>query len=73
MDKLDELNDILYKQLIRLSDNLPDNELTKEIERSKAMAIVASQFIASSTLKVRKELMIEGKTYKTIDYRGKDV
>lgn len=67
MDKLEELNDILYQQLIRLSDDLPDKELAKEIERSKAMAIVASQFIASSTLKMRKEILIKGNTYKMIE------
>lgn len=61
MDRLDELNDLLYRQIERLaSDNLTDTELDKEIERAKAMAVISSQFIASSTLQVRKAMMLAG-------------
>ena len=61
MDRLEELNEVLYEQIKRLaSDNLTETELDKEIERAKAMAIVSSQFIASSTLHLRTCMMLAG-------------
>lgn len=58
-DNLNEMNDLLFKQLQRLSnDNLTKDELDDEIERSKAMALVSSQYIASSSLQLRKAIML---------------
>lgn len=58
-DKLNEMNDLLFAQLKRLSsDGLTKQELDDEIERSKAMALVSSQYIASSSLQLRKAIML---------------
>lgn len=61
MDRLEELNEVLYAQIKRLSsEDLTESELDKEIERAKAMAVISSQFIASSTLQMRKAMMLAG-------------
>lgn len=58
-DKLNEMNDLLFAQLKRLSsDELTKEQLDDEIERSKAMALVSSQYIASSSLQLRKAIML---------------
>ena len=59
MKNLEELNDILYQQIQRLSsEDLTEKELDKEIDRAKAMALVSSQLIASSTLQIRREMIL---------------
>lgn len=61
MKNLEELNDILYRQIQRLaSEDLTEKELDKEIDRAKAMALVSSQLIASSTLQIRREMILSG-------------
>lgn len=56
--KINEINELLYKQIERISDtSLKDEKLQDEIERSKAMALLASQCIAGETLEMKKEVM----------------
>ena len=41
-NKLEDLNDMLFNQLVRLDkDDISDDELKKEVDRSKAMNSVA--------------------------------
>lgn len=60
MDKLEDLNNLLFLQIKRLSkEDLVGKELDKEIERAKAMAVISSQFISSSSLQLRKALIMK--------------
>lgn len=46
--RIDDINEILYKQLENLSNtNLKENDLVEEVERAKAMALLASQYVAT--------------------------
>ena len=50
-NKLTDLNDHLFAQLERLGDeDLTEKELTKEIQRSKALANVAKPIIENAQL-----------------------
>ena len=50
-NKLTDLNDHLFAQLERLNDeDLSDDQLNKEIQRSKAMTDVAKPIIANAQL-----------------------
>lgn len=61
MDKMSELNDLLFQQIERLSsEKLTKDQLDAEIERSKAMALVASQYISNETLQLRKAVLMGG-------------
>lgn len=61
MDKMSELNDLLFRQIERLSsEKLTKDQLDTEIERSKAMALVASQYISNETLQLRKAVLLGG-------------
>lgn len=61
MDKMSELNDLLFQQIERLSsEKLTKDQLDTEIERSKAMALVASQYISNETLQLRKAVLMGG-------------
>lgn len=52
------VNEKLYAQLERISDSsISKAELAEEVERSKAMALLASQMIAAETLEMRKEIV----------------
>lgn len=54
--KIDEINDLLYEQIKAISDkDIKDNQLGQEVERSKAMALLASQYLAGETIKLRQE------------------
>lgn len=56
--KINEINELLYKQIERISQSdVKDENLQDEIERSKAMALLASQYIAGETLQMKKEVM----------------
>lgn len=55
-NKLVDLNNHLFSELERLSDeDLKDEELTKEIERAKAITSVSSQIIANGALALKAE------------------
>lgn len=54
--RIDDINELLYQQIANISNsNLKKEALGEEIERSKAMALLASQYVAAETLKMRKE------------------
>ena len=45
-NKLEDLNDMLFNQLVRLDkDDISDDELKKEVDRSKAMNSVAHTIV----------------------------
>lgn len=45
-NKLEDLNDMLFNQLVRLDkDDISDDELKKEVDRSKAMNSVAHAIV----------------------------
>jgi len=49
--KLTDLNDMLFEQLERLTnDSLTEAELEQELKRSKAVAEISSKIIANGTL-----------------------
>ena len=64
--QMSKINDLLFKQIERISNEkeIKDDKLNDEIERSKAMALLANQYIAGETLEMKKELMCQqiGKT-----------
>lgn len=54
----DKVNDILIRQLEKMSDdNLKGSELGEEVERARAMALLVSQYVSAETLKMRREFM----------------
>lgn len=55
-NKLIDLNNHLFAEIERLGDEeLKGEELDKEIERAKAVTVVASQIIANGTLALKAE------------------
>ena len=55
-NKLTDLNNHLFAQLERLSDEeLKGSELAEEIDRAKAITIVSSQIIQNGALALRAE------------------
>ena len=51
MNNLSKLNDVLFDQLVRLSDDtVGDDYLSAEIERSKAVSSIARDIISNSKL-----------------------
>ena len=73
--QMSKINDLLYKQIELISNNkeIKDEVLDSEIERSKAMALLASQYIAGETLEMKKEIMTQqlGK-YNVVGYITKE-
>lgn len=59
--QMSKINDLLFKQIERISNDeeIKDDKLNDEIERSKAMALLASQYIAGETLEMKKEIMTQ--------------
>ena len=54
MNTTKDLNNILFEQLERLQDDeLSDEDLQKEIKRSKAVSDVATQIIKNGELRLR--------------------
>lgn len=50
-NKIQDLNDHLFAQLERMNDeDLSDSDLTKEIERTKAVVAISSQIINNAKL-----------------------
>ena len=58
---MSKINDLLFQQIERISHNeeVKEDKLHEEIERSKAMALLASQYIAGETLEMKKEIMTQ--------------
>jgi len=58
---MSKINDLLFQQIERISHNeeVKEEKLSEEIERSKAMALLASQYIAGETLEMKKEIMTQ--------------
>lgn len=51
MNNLSKLNDVLFDQLVRLTDDtVGDDYLSAEIERSKAVSSIARDIISNSKL-----------------------
>lgn len=58
MRRIDDLNEILFETLERLVDgNLDEDEMKKEIERSKAITDVAETIIKSGELSIKAMVM----------------
>ena len=54
----DKVNDILIRQLEKMSDdNLKGSALGEEVERARAMALLVSQYVSAETLKMRREFV----------------
>jgi len=59
-NKLSSLNNYLFEQMERLNDHdLTGEELQQEIDRSKAISIVASQIIQTGNLVLRARCSID--------------
>ncbi len=53
-NKLGDLNDHLFAQLERLSDeNMDPKEMAQEVRRAKAIVGVSDQIVENATLKIR--------------------
>lgn len=64
-NKLTDLNDHLFEQLERLNDNdLKGDKLVAEIDRSKAMAGIASQIIGNAKLVLDAQIAIGDRLIK---------
>lgn len=58
MKTLTDLNAALFKQLDRLNnDNLKGEELQQEVERAKAVAMVASQVITNANTVIKVQMI----------------
>lgn len=60
-NKLSDLNNHLFEELERLSDeDLTDDELKSEIERARSITSISSQIINNATLQLKAvELQLE--------------
>lgn len=66
-NKLTDLNNHLFEQLERLNDEeLTDEKLSQEIERSKAVANIATKIIDNASLGLQAEKL-------RLEYGRKDV
>lgn len=58
-NKLSDLNNHLFEQLERLNDeSLTTEQLVKEVERTKAMALIATKIIDNGNLVLRAQTHI---------------
>ncbi|MBZ0165608.1 MAG: hypothetical protein K8I00_02295 [Candidatus Omnitrophica bacterium] len=65
-NKLTDLNDHLFEQLERLNDDeLTDEQLSKEIDRSKAMAGIAAHIIDNARLALDAQIAIDDRLLRT--------
>lgn len=55
---IDQINELLFKQMEILSTTKKRDILEEEIEKAKAMALLASQYIAGETLQMRKSIAV---------------
>lgn len=59
-NKLGDLNDMLFNQLVRLDeDDIDKDTLNKEIERSRAMTMIAGNIISNA------EVVLKATKYKS--------
>ncbi len=66
-NKLIDLNDHLFAQIERLSDeDIKDEKLKEEIERSKAINGVADKIILNASLSLRAHKLINNGHTKTL-------
>lgn len=67
--QIDEMNQLLFDQIKAISDrDLKDNDLGQEVERSKAMALLASQYLQGEVVKLRQAVSQQ----KVISYQRRD-
>lgn len=60
MRKLSDLNEYLFLELERLNDaSLSGEKLAAEIERARAVAIVASQVISNANIAVKAQMITQ--------------
>lgn len=68
--QIDEMNQLLFEQIKAISNKkLKDNDLGQEVERSKAMALLASQYLQGEIVKMRREVASQ----KVIGYQHKEI
>ena len=70
MRKLSDLNEYLFLELERLNDaSLSGEKLATEIERARAVAIVASQVISNANVAVKAQMITQSaNTPKFLEY-----
>ena len=56
---IDNINELLYRQIEVLSKTKKRELLEEEVEKAKAMALLASQYIAGETLQMRKDIALK--------------
>lgn len=67
--QIDDMNQLLFEQIKAISDkDLKDNDLGQEVERSKAMALLASQYLQGEVVKMRREVASQ----KVISYQRRN-
>lgn len=68
--QIDEMNQLLFEQIKAISNKeLKDVDLGQEVERSKAMALLASQYLQGEIVKMRREVASQ----KVIGYQHKEM
>lgn len=68
--QIDEMNQLLFEQIRAISNKeLKDVDLGQEVERSKAMALLASQYLQGEIVKMRREVASQ----KVIGYQHKEM
>jgi hypothetical protein len=66
-NKLSDLNDHLFAQLERLSDeSITPEKLTLEIERSKAITLISNQAISNARLVLDAHQLVSDGMIKTV-------
>lgn len=62
-NKLEDLNDMLFNQLVRLDkDDISDDELKKEVDRSKAMNSVAHTIVDNARVVLDATKFMDNRT-----------
>lgn len=62
-NKLEDLNDMLFNQLVRLDkDDISDDELKKEVDRSKAMNSVAHTIVDNARVVLDAAKFMDNRT-----------
>lgn len=63
---IDNINELLYQQIEVLAKTRKREVLEEEVEKAKAMALLASQYIAGETLQMRKDMALKSVSKKQI-------